>query len=86
MFETNTEGYESDELERYGRISIAILDILEHGMTTDGITKVLRNYANLCAFYPNTKKRFSMRSNAKSDYPRIYSVLDALESRGVNIP
>ena len=86
MFETNTEGYGSDELERYGRISIAILEILEHGMTTQGITIVLRNYANLCQFYPNMKKRFSMRSNAKVDYPRIYAVLDSLEAKGIEIP
>ena len=86
MFETNTEGYGSDELERYGRISIAILEILEHGMTSSGIEKVLRNYANLCQFYPNDKKRFAMRSNAKSDYPRIYAVLDTLEARGIVCP
>lgn len=86
MFETNTEGYETDELERYGRISIAILEILEHGMTTAGITKVLREYANMCTFYPNIRKRFSMRSNAKSDYPRIYAVLDALAIKGIEVP
>jgi sugar-specific transcriptional regulator TrmB len=86
MFESNTEGYGSDELERHGRISIAILEILEHGMTSQGIEIVLRNYSNLCEFYPNIRKRFSMRSNARVDYPRIYTVLDALERAGINIP
>lgn len=86
MFESNTEGYGTDELERHGRISIAILEILEHGMTSQGIEIVLRNYSNLCEFYPNIRKRFSMRSNARVDYPRIYTVLDALERAGINIP
>lgn len=86
MFATNKQDYGSEELERYGRISIAILEILEHGLSLNGIIYVLKNYANLCTFYPNIRKRFSMRSNAKSDYPRIYSVLDYLEANGINIP
>lgn len=86
MFETNVKEYGVDELERHGRISIAILDILEHGMSTQGITIVLRNYANLCSFYPNLSKRFSMWSNSRADYPRIYAVLDMLKSKGVEIP
>ena len=86
MFETNVEGYGVDELERHGRISIAILDILEHGMSSQGITVVLRNYANLCSFYPNLPKRFSMWSNSRADYPRIYAVLDGLKARGIEIP
>ena len=86
MFETNVEGYGVDELERHGRISIAILDILEHGMSSQGITVVLRNYANLCSFYQNLPKRFSMWSNSRADYPRIYAVLDGLKARGIEIP
>ncbi len=86
MFETEIEGYGVEELERHGRISIAVLEILEHGMSTPQIEKVLRNYANLCSFYSNLSKRFSMWSNSRADYPRIYAVLDGLKARGVEIP
>lgn len=86
MMEADTSGYSVDELERHGRISIAILDILEHGMSSQGISIVLRNYANLCSFYQSAPKRFSMRSNAKEDYPRIYNVLDTLKASGIDIP
>ena len=86
MFDSNTSNLNSEELERYGRISIAVLTILEKGMSSKGISIVLRNYANSCAFYPNMKKRFSMWGNSKSDYPRVYAVLQSLENIGVTIP
>lgn len=87
MLDTDTKGYTSEELERYSAISVAILEILEQGMSSKDIATILRVYASQFDTIDGSKPyRFSMYSNSQTDYPRIYAVLDQLSAQGVSIP
>lgn len=85
MFDTNRAMFTLEELERYSMISIAILEILEHGMSSQDIATILKNYYNELSFEPRSV-RFSMYSNSQTDYPRIYQVLDLLRAQNIIIP
>ena len=87
MLDTDTKGFTSEELERYSAISVAILEILEQGMSSKDIATILRVYASQFDTIDGSKQyRFSMYSNSQTDYPRIYAVLDQLSAQGVSIP
>ena len=74
------------ELERFSLIGIAILEILEHGMSSKDIATILTTYNSNIEYGEKRPIRFSMHSNSQRDYPRIYAVLDQLENNGVTIP
>ena len=76
MFDVTTTD-KPDEAERIGKISTAIIEILERGMSERDIALILTNYANSLAYEPR-QVRFSMYSCNEQDYPRINKVLKSL--------
>lgn len=84
MLDSDRSKYTGQELERFALIGIAILEILEHGMSSPDIATILTNYHSNLEY--NASPRFLLHSNSQRDYPRIYAVLDQLENNGVSIP
>lgn len=77
--------YNTAENYIYSTINLVILDIIEQGLTSDDLFKVLSSYL----IDINKKEitgRFSLKSINRADYPRINSVIDKLESMGYSIP
>lgn len=68
----------------YQRVAIAILEILEKGVSSYDIEKIIMRYINEIS-KTKRKGRFSLNSINDIDYPRINSVLDNLKSKGINI-
>ena len=87
MLDADTSNLSEEESERYSSIGVAILEILEQGMSSKDIATILRVYASQFDTIDGSKPyRFSMYSNSQTDYPRIYAVLDQLSAHGINIP
>ena len=84
MLDSDRNRYSGQELERFALIGVAILEILEHGMSSKDISTILINYHSNLEY--NASPRFLLHSNSQRDYPRIYAVLDQLENNGVSIP
>lgn len=76
--------YNSDENYVYSTVNLAILDILEQGLSLDDIYKVLRTYLTEKKQNGYTG-RFLLKSINVSDYPRINQVIDRLESEGFDV-
>ena len=87
MLDADVTTLTPEEHERFSEISVAILEILEQGMSSKDIATILRVYASQFDTIDGSKPyRFSMYSNSQTDYPRIYAVLDQLSAQGVSIP
>ena len=76
MFDTRTDNLNIEERERYGLISTAILEILEHGMSSSDIYVIIKHFLNHYNFEANVVGsakpiRFSLWSINPTDYPRI---------------
>ena len=78
MLDVWTNFNNEDEVENYGLISLSIMDILE-SMPSQNIQYVLTSYSGTLTLQRIKSVRFSMYSNSKSDYPRVYSVIEELE-------
>lgn len=76
------EFYNESESIVYSNVSIAILEIMEKGVSSYDMEKVLMAYIHDI----NTKKikgRFYLGSINSADYPRINTVLDILREKGI---
>lgn len=83
MFDSNITGYTASEREQYGRISLAILRIVDMAFTSADIKRILLDYAQ-CVIEEKNKPRFSLWSISPDDYPRLYKNLLGMD--GIAIP
>ena len=73
------------EQEIYGRIDLAILDILNE-MPTSEMRKVLSSYAELYKLGYLKQVKFPIYSANNADYSRVIEVVDQLKKEGTIIP
>lgn len=76
----------NNEIEIYGTISLALLDIINE-LPLNLIEEVLRRFVdNKQMLYPDNGLRFNIESISPEDYSRLLSVIDKLKAEHVYIP
>ena len=88
MYDIAPSTFNVEERERFGLVSIAILEIMEQGMTTQDISTILNSFIDDYWFQINVvgerkSIRFSLLSINGSDYPRINAVLSSIKDKEI---
>lgn len=86
VVDTSEEWYTDEIDERYSLITLALLDIL-NSLSSEQITRVLNDYIAVSATskYYKGKTRCDLRA-LSSDYSRIRSIVEKMNSDGLLIP